>query len=139
MKIMIGQGSCGIASGAKKTAALFSEQIKRHNLDIPVDVTGCLGLCYLEPIVDIYNDEGCLTRYTQVKPELVERIFESHILCGTPQQDLAISPAGQAFLDKQTRIALKNCGVINPEKINDYIRSGGYKALEMAVKEFTAG
>jgi len=137
MKILVGQGSCGIASGAKKTAALFSEKIKAHHLDIPVGVTGCLGLCYLEPIVDIYDDEENMTRYTLVKPEMVAEIFESHILNNTPLYSKVISPSGQAFLEKQTRIALKNCGIINPEEITDYIRSGGYSALRKALAEFT--
>jgi NADH-quinone oxidoreductase subunit F len=138
MKIMIGQGSCGIASGAKKTAALFSELIQSHNLDIPVHVTGCLGLCYLEPIVDIYDDKGFLTRYTQVKPDAVTEIFESHLLKNIPLDSKVISPSGQAFLAKQTRIALRNCGVINPEEITEYIRTGGYMALIKALNDMTA-
>lgn len=138
MKIMIGQGSCGIASGAKKTAALFSDKIREHHLDVPVGVTGCLGLCYLEPIVDVYEDDGTLTRYTKVSPDQVENIFTSHILNKTPCQASVIPSSGQAFLDKQTRVALKNCGVINPEEISDYIKAGGYAALTKALTEMTS-
>jgi NADH-quinone oxidoreductase subunit F len=138
MKIMIGQGSCGIASGSKKTAALFSEKIKEHDLDVPVGVTGCLGLCYLEPIVDIYDDDGKLTRYTKVTPDLVDDIFTSHIMNKTPFQPCVIPSSGQAFLEKQTRLALKNCGVINPEDITDYIKAGGYSALTKALTEMTS-
>lgn len=138
MKIMVGQGSCGIASGAKKTAALFSEKIREHHLDVPVGVTGCLGLCYLEPIVDVYEDDGTLTRYTKVSPDHVDNIFISHILNKTPYQASVIPSSGQAFLDKQTRVALKNCGVINPEEINDYINAGGYSALKKALTEMTS-
>lgn len=137
MKVLVGQGSCGIASGAKKTAALFVEMMSAHNLSIPVQATGCLGLCYLEPIVDIYDDNGQLTRYTNVKTDSVEEIFKSHILNHTPLASKIISPSGQAFLSKQTRIVLKNCGVINPEEISDYLNSGGYLALRMALTEMT--
>ena len=133
MKIMIGQGSCGVATGAKKTAALFSEKILENGLDVQVGVTGCLGLCYLEPIVDIYDDKGKLTRYTKVGPDSVSEIFSSHILNGIPFAPKLIPSNGQAFLEKQTRIALKNCGVINPEAIQDYINAGGYEALTKAI------
>ena len=54
MKVIIGQGSCGVATGAKKTAAEFEKLIEEKNLDVKVDITGCVGTCYLEPIVDIY-------------------------------------------------------------------------------------
>ena len=137
MKILVGQGSCGIASGAKKTAALFAEQIQANQLDIPVQITGCIGLCYLEPIVDIYNDDGTLFRYTQVKPDKVQGIFESHVLHNTPKEEKLISFSGQSFLDKQTRIALKNCGLINPEQIQDYIDNNGYRALSKVLETYT--
>jgi NADH-quinone oxidoreductase subunit F len=137
MRIFVGQGSCGIASGAKKTAAKFSDMVQAHQMDIPVEVTGCIGLCYLEPIVDIYDDQGTLTRYTKVLPETAERIFDSHVKGGVPYEPALIPPAGKAFLDKQTRIVLKNCGVINPERIQDYIATGGYKALSKVIKDMT--
>ena len=63
MKVVIGQGSCGIATGAKKTESEFLEQIKRHNVDVDLTVTGCVGTCYLEPIVDVYDNDGKMTRY----------------------------------------------------------------------------
>ena len=58
MKVIIGQGSCGVATGAKKTAAEFEKLIAEKNLNAVVDLTGCVGTCYLEPIVDIYDDNG---------------------------------------------------------------------------------
>lgn len=51
MRVVVGQGSCGVATGARKTAAEFEKLIKEKNLDVPVSVTGCVGTCYLEPIV----------------------------------------------------------------------------------------
>ena len=66
MKIVVGQGSCGIATGAKKTAAEFEKQLKANNLDTELTITGCVGTCYLEPIVDVYEDNGDLTRYVKV-------------------------------------------------------------------------
>ena len=79
MKVIIGEGSCGIATGAKKTAAEFEKQIAEKNLDVAVDITGCVGTCYLEPIVDIYEDNGEMTRYVQIQPERVAEIVENHL------------------------------------------------------------
>ena len=71
MRVVIGQGSCGVATGARKTAAEFEKQIAEKKLNIDVDITGCVGTCYLEPIVDIYDDDGKMTRYVRVKPDKV--------------------------------------------------------------------
>lgn len=134
MKILVGQGSCGIASGAKKTATELQKQLADKGLEnLEVGITGCIGICYLEPIVDIYSDSGDLTRYTKVQPTDVERIVNEHIIGGTPVDELVISEEGQSFLKKQTRIALKNCGNINPENIDDYIAVGGYEALKKSM------
>ncbi len=134
MKVVIGQGSCGVATGAKKTAAEFEKQIADRNLDIKVDITGCVGTCYLEPIVDIYEDSGELTRYVKVQPEKVERIVEEHLANHRKVQDDAISDEDKQFVEKQKRVVLRNCGVINPENIEEYIAADGYKAIEKALK-----
>ena len=65
MKVVIGQGSCGIATGAKKTESEFLEQIKKHNVDVDLTVTGCVGTCYLESIVDVYDNDGKMIRYVK--------------------------------------------------------------------------
>ena len=137
MKIFVGQGSCGIASGAKKTAVRISEILKEKDLDIPVIPTGCIGICYLEPIVDIYEDDGKMTRYTGVMAEMAEEIIESHVINGKPLKKYMIPEEGEAFLGKQTRIVLENCGIINPEDIEEYIAKGGYMAMEKALKEMS--
>ncbi|HWQ80129.1 MAG TPA: NADH-ubiquinone oxidoreductase-F iron-sulfur binding region domain-containing protein [Anaerovoracaceae bacterium] len=135
MRIVIGQGSCGIASGAKKTEAEFKKQIREKDLDAAVTVTGCIGSCYLEPIVDIYDDNGALSRYVYMTADKVEAVVNQHIIGKKPAAEYLIPEAGSAFLTKQTRIALKNCGIINPEDIGDYIASGGYQAVRKALFE----
>ena len=78
MKIVVGQGSCGIATGAKKVANRFEEILGEKNIDINVDITGCIGTCFLEPIVDIYEDgKDEPTRYVKVKPDDVAEIFSA--------------------------------------------------------------
>ncbi len=129
MKIVIGQGSCGIATGAKKTEAEFEKLIKENALDVALDFTGCVGVCYLEPIVDVYDDEH-LTRYVKVQPDKVERIIKEHIIEKKPVKDFEISDVDNEFIKKQTRIVLRNCGLINPERLEEYLEIGGYEATK---------
>ena len=135
MRVVVGQGSCGVATGARKTAAELEKQIAAKGLDIPVSVTGCVGTCYLEPIVDVYDDNDELTRYVKVQPDKVEKIVEEHLAGGKPVAEDAISDEDKQFIIKQQRVVLRNCGVINPENIEDYIAVDGYKAIEKVLKE----
>ena len=135
MRVVVGQGSCGVATGARKTAAEFEKQIAAKGLDIPVQVTGCVGTCYLEPIVDVYDDNEELTRYVKVQPDKVETIVEGHLAGGKPVTEQAISEEDKQFVEKQQRVVLRNCGVINPEDIEEYLAVDGYKAIEKVLKE----
>ena len=135
MRVVVGQGSCGVATGARKTAAEFEKQIAAKGLDIPVQVTGCVGTCYLEPIVDVYDDNEELKRYVKVQPDKVEAIVEGHLAGGKPVTEQAISEEDKQFVEKQQRVVLRNCGVINPEDIEEYLAVDGYKAIEKVLKE----
>lgn len=134
MKVIIGQGSCGIATGAKKTQREFEVQIEKYNLsDVEVGYTGCVGTCYLEPIVDVYQDDGIFTRYVKVQPDKVEKIVSEHLKEGNPVKEYSISPEDEAFIEKQRRIVLRHCGLINPEDIEEYLAVGGYDATKKVV------
>lgn len=136
MRIVVGQGSCGIATGAKKTAIEFEEIIKERNLNIDVEVTGCVGNCYLEPIVDIYLDNNEMHRYVKVQPEDVLGILESE--CSNKKLlDKIISEEDEEFISKQKRIVLRNAGLINPESIDEYMQVTGYKAAEKVLTSMT--
>jgi NADH-quinone oxidoreductase subunit F len=135
MKIAIGQGSCGIASGSKKIEEAFRRHVAENNLQAEVTITGCIGSCYLEPIVDIYQDGGQMVRYVHMTEDKVDKVVRQHLMGHEPVEEYRISKSGTDFLEKQTRIALKNCGLINPEDIRDYIKVGGYKALKKAIFE----
>lgn len=136
MKIAVGAGSCGIAAGAQKVY----DALERCNGDNAffLTVTGCIGMCFLEPIVDIYNEENCLTRLVRVTPSDAERIANA-VKSGDFRSvsDLVITPEDASFLEKQTRIALRNCGRINPEKLSDYEAADGYKALRRVLSSMT--
>ncbi|WP_027398154.1 NADH-quinone oxidoreductase subunit NuoF [Anaerovorax odorimutans] len=137
MKVIVGQGSCGVATGAKKTADEFEHQIKEKGLNIFVDKTGCIGTCYLEPIVDVYDDEGKITRYVRVQPDMVSEIVDKHLINGEIATNLEISEVDKEFISKQKRIVLRNCGLINPEKIEEYIAVGGYEATRKVITSMT--
>ena len=139
MKVVVGQGSCGIATGAKKTSDEFQRITAEKNLNnVVIDKTGCIGACYLEPIVDVYNDEGALeARYVKCTTDKVERIVEEHLMGGKPVEEFMIPAEDEAFLSQQQRIVLRNCGQINPEKIEEYIATGGYEAARKAITSMT--
>lgn len=136
MKIIVGKGSCGIAAGANKVSESAEKYIKEKGLDIPVTVTGCIGMCYLEPIIDVVRDDGTKTTYVKVNAESVREIIDSE-LKGETNKDYAISEEDGGILKKQTRIALRNCGIIDPENIDEYMAKGGYKSIEKCVGEMT--
>ena len=139
MKVVVGQGSCGIATGAKKTSDEFQRIVAEKNLtNVVIDKTGCIGTCYLEPIVDVYNDEGALeARYVKCTTDKVERIVEEHLMGGKPVEKYVIPAEDEAFLSQQQRIVLRNCGQINPEKIEEYIATGGYEAARKVITSMT--
>ena len=136
MKILVGEGSCGIAAGAEKVYSALQKALAgtAHTLG----VTGCIGMCYLEPIVDVYPDGGEVIRLVRVKPEDAEKILaflndgsEEHI------KDLVVSEEDSQFLKKQTRIALRRCGIIDPNEISDFLKNDGYTALKKVLGGMT--
>lgn len=132
MRIAVGQGSCGIAAGAGGVYSRLKE------LCDDVHTTGCIGMCFAEPIVDIYDGKALKKRLVKVKADDTERIVNA-VNSGNLESlnDLEISPEDEAFLDGQTRIALRNCGIIDPTSIDEYIAVGGYEAVKKAVCELS--
>jgi len=137
MKVVIGEGSCGIASGAKKTEAAFRKRLGENGgTDAVVAIAGCIGNCYLEPIADVYGDDGKLAaRYVQVNEKKAYEIAERHLLRGEVCEEFLISAGDAEFLGMQERVVLRNAGIIDPENIHDYTASGGYGALKTALSE----
>ena len=128
-KIVVGQGSCGLAAGAGAVYTAL-EQKMNPQVGAELTITGCVGICYLEPIVDVYDDEGKLYRCVQVAPEHAETIVNAVATKDySLLNEIVIKPEDESFLTQQTRIALRHCGVINPEKIDAYLADDGYQAL----------
>ena len=134
MKIRIGLGSCGIAAGAKKVKQAVEQEIAAAGLDLTVQQTGCIGMCYNEPLLDILEDDGTTYTYGHVTEQMVKTIFEEHLKKGRPvEKYLVATEKPNDFLSGQVRVALRNCGIIDPEQIDDYTDRGGYQALKQAI------
>ncbi len=129
-RVLVGRGSCGIAAGAAKVSAVLEQGFENH--DAQVVVTGCIGMCYLEPIVEVHDKQRKI--YVKVTEAAAQEIVKS--VCGLENdaQQFEISEEDFENLNSQTRIALANCGVIDPENIEEYTARGGYTALEMISK-----
>ncbi|MCM1364388.1 MAG: NADH-quinone oxidoreductase subunit NuoF [Faecalibacterium sp.] len=148
--VMICGGTGCTSSGSQKIQETFKKLIKAYGLDEEIRIvqTGCFGLCALGPVVIVYPDG---TFYSQVTPDDVEEIVESHLLKGHIVERLVYNDTGNikpinpkyvtlketAFYRSQNRVVLRNCGVIDPENINEYIARDGYQALNKALTTMT--
>jgi len=137
MKIVVGQGSCGIAAGAGKTFEAI-RSLMTDTDTFTLGSTGCNGMCFLEPIVDIYEGHKLVKRLTNVSADKAGDVVDAVRSEDLSRLDpLQIKPEDESFLTQQTRIALRNCGIIDPEDINSYRERDGYKALEKVLTTMT--
>ena len=151
--VLVCGGTGCTSSGSKAVQAAFEENINACGLaeEVKLVQTGCFGLCELGPVVIIYP-EG--TFYSRVTPEDVKEIVEEHLLKGrvverlvyadtgkemTPEEKVQVSLNDTVFYKAQNRIVLRNCGVINPDEIDEYIAMDGYAALGKVLTEMTPG
>lgn len=135
--VTVGLASCGIAAGAQRVYDTFKEALS--GLEVQLSFSGCMGMCYKEPLVEIHGVDGKRYIYGKVQPEQVPRIIQEHLLENNPIVDWLVyaedfETPDRAFLDQQQRILLKNCGVINPEEIDSYLAVDGYQAIAKALK-----
>ncbi len=132
MRVVIGEGSCGIAAGALKVRSALEKLLEKET----IGSTGCIGMCFLEPIVDIYEGKNLLKRLVRVSEKDAENIAKAVKTADFSKISyLEISSEDEEFLNRQTRIALRNCGKIDPSSIEDYRENGGYKALEKVLEK----
>ena len=137
MRIVIGEGSCGIAAGALKVHKAIENALENKS-KIEIRKTGCIGMCFLEPIVDIYDGKKLLRRLVRVSEEDAGAIVEAAETGDFSKVDrITISPDDEEFLSRQTRIALRHCGIIDPTSIEDYREEDGYKALKKVLETMT--
>lgn len=144
--VLVCGGTGCTSSGSAQIVDVLEKEIKKTGLEDEVKVvkTGCFGLCALGPVMIVYP-EGAF--YSMVKPEDIPEIVSEHLLKGrvvkrllyseTVNGDEITSLNHTPFYGKQHRVALRNCGVINPEDINEYIAYDGYQALAKVLREMT--
>ena len=144
--VLVCGGTGCSSSGSAELIERFEEQIAKNGLDREVKVvrTGCFGLCEAGPVVIVYP-EG--TFYSRIRPDDVDEIVSEHLLKGRVVQHLVYKEKADEeqhvtldnidFYRPQMRLALRNCGVIDPENIDEYIAFDGYKALAKVLTEMT--
>lgn len=142
-RVVVGMATCGIAAGAKPVYKALKEGVEAKGLkDVNVAVVGCIGMCTYEPIVEVFQPGKKKVTYINMDAEKSARVVEEHLAGGNPVSDFTVGGEMKTleeldFYKKQKRVALKNCGLINPEDINEYIAIGGYQAMAKALTEMT--
>ena len=142
--VLVCGGTGCTSSGSETLISLLQEELKKNGLENEVAIvkTGCHGLCAQGPVMVIYPDA---TFYSMVKPEDIPEIVSEHLLKGrVVTRLLYVEDGGKAkalkdtdFYRLQHRVALRNCGIINPESIDEYIGTGGYEALGRVLTEMS--
>ncbi len=159
--VTVGMGTCGLAAGAGDTLAAIEAELAKRNLNAVVGKVGCVGMCSYEPMVELQAGGKPRVNYGQATARNVPEIFASYF-DGAPLRKSVVvgevaptviqtngralhslsfvdpeSKEKTAFHQKQLRIVLSNCGLIDPESIDDYLALDGYKALETVLTEMT--
>ncbi len=145
-RVVVGLGTCGIASGGDKVMAAIKEQVAALCLEIDVDFTSCIGMCYREPMVEIALAGAPSVIYSEIYPDKVEKLLNSIVnktpvfewaamqIPGdaTPYEGIAIMDESP-YYEKQVRSVTSRLGRTNPESIVDYMATGGYEGIEKAL------
>jgi NADH:ubiquinone oxidoreductase subunit F (NADH-binding)/NAD-dependent dihydropyrimidine dehydrogenase PreA subunit/(2Fe-2S) ferredoxin len=163
-KVSVGMATCGLSTGAGKVYETLQKEVEKGKLPIKLSQTGCIGFCQREPVVDILEPGKPRVFYHGITPErsvelvhqwLENRVVEDLLLCKMEQEDwigenkvheysIRETPEGIdgtphyhqiPFYNKQLKVALRNCGFINPDQIEEYIARGGYFSLYKALFE----
>ncbi len=164
-KILIGMASCGLASGAGEVFQTIAEEINERKLDIALVRTGCIGFCQREPLVDIMKPGWPKISYCEMNSKkateaihqlLQEKIKREWILAKVVEEECLLEGTTRlyplnglpkkmeeipsykdiSFYKKQVKIAMRNCGFIDPENIDEYIARGGYSALGKVLTQY---
>lgn len=146
-KIIIGVGTCGVAAGARETERAFIDELEIHDIlnTTILSETGCMGLCHVEPTIEVIVPGMPAVIYGNVDEKTAREIVKSHILEKTVVSDNVFDKPAADIVNgdelvsdfNQYRIVLRNCGIIDPEKIVEYIARDGYMALARAVFEMS--
>lgn len=139
-KVKVGLATCGVAAGGQKTYEKLRQLLS--GLGISPEKTGCMGMCYCEPLVEVITPEGKSYVYGSVDEKEAEKIVREHIQGHRPVKELLVlSPEEETehspYMEKQHRVLLGFLGKVNPESIDSYLSAGGYEAVKKAVGTMT--
>ena len=139
-KVIVGLGTCGIAAGAEDTYAAIERSLRATPNGFELGRTGCVGMCYQEPLVEVRTDDGRRLMYGGITADKVEKLLAAHHDGQAPVADWLVwandgqgSQAG--YFARQKRIVLRNCGEIDPESLDEYLAVGGYQALKSVLEK----
>ncbi len=144
-RVLVGLATCGIAAGASPVYDAFAT-LAAGNANVKVGQVGCIGMCQYEPIVEIVEPGKPKITYVKMDAEKAKRVYEEHVIGGNVVTDFLLQEKGTpvnsledtTFYKLQKRIALRNCGIIDPENIDEYIARDGYAALHKVVTSMTS-
>lgn len=145
-RILVGAATCGRAAGALDVMEEFKKELSAAEISDKVELveTGCLGLCYAEPLVEIRACGTPSVLYSNVSPKDVAKLVKEHVVGGNAVREKAEAVMSDAeydgivpfkkhpMVELQKRVVLRNCGVINPDDFRHYLARGGYEGLERA-------
>ena len=139
IKVIVGLGSCGLAAGAAKVYDKIGLLKNSQKLDFDLKKTSCIGMCYKEPLVEVIDENGS-SIYGEVDENKAQEIIEKHVLGNKPISEYIvkssqIKTSEDTFFDGQVKIALRNCGYIDPESIEEYELRAGYNAIKKIANE----
>lgn len=143
--IWIGMGTCGLASGAKKVEEAIIAELKKLNITAVIEATGCIGFCAKEVIVDIKLPGQDRISYCEITPKIVSKLIQRTIVEKGIFREKLLGTHGKStdevpninedpFFKHQLKVVLENCGIINPDSIDAYIASGGFKGLSKVLR-----
>lgn len=139
-RIKVGLGTCGISAGGQLVFDKLKEEIETRKLQVELTETGCMGMCYEEVLVEV-EEEGSSHLYSKVTVSRLGRIIDEHLINNKPVSEWIVKNdeinKEEEFLKYQNRIVLRNCGVIDPTSIDEYIAHEGYKAIETVLKGYS--
>lgn len=144
--VMVGTATCGRSAGAGEVVEAFREELTKRQLEANVIEVGCIGSCYIEPIACVQRPSEPAVAYGNVDATVAAKIVASHLANGEPLAHCALGAIGasdldgipnlweQPFFKPQVRRVLRRCGFIDPQSLDHYLATDGYKGLEKALE-----
>ncbi|HXW69777.1 MAG TPA: NADH-quinone oxidoreductase subunit NuoF [Dissulfurispiraceae bacterium] len=142
VKVHVCMGPAALAAGGAEVLQAFESVMGEKNVpadfrkECSIHKVGCLGLCAKDVLVDVFVDEQ-KTTYEHIKPDMVQRIVDEHIIGGSPVDEWEVKEDYHKFHAKQVKVVLSDCGYIDPENIEAYRAVGGYSAIEKILSSMT--